>query len=90
MLRFRLEREGDGMKHWWKMKRNQRAHLDFMGGKRDTAQQRGDVDRRRDDTREERRGDTREETPPFGLTQILLGQKMKSTHAIDLATTNGR
>jgi hypothetical protein len=52
-----------------------------MGRKRDTAQQRGDVDRRRGGTREERRGGTREETPPFGLTQILLGQKMKSTHA---------
>jgi hypothetical protein len=31
-----------------------------------------------------------EETTPVGLTQILLGQKMKKIHAVDSAGTNGR
>jgi hypothetical protein len=31
MLRFRLKREGDGMKHHWKMKRRQRARFSSIG-----------------------------------------------------------
>jgi hypothetical protein len=37
MLRFQLEREGDKIKHCQKMKRRQRARLDSMGRKCDTA-----------------------------------------------------
>jgi hypothetical protein len=47
MLRFRLERRGDGMNHCRKMKRRQRAHLDSMGRKYDTVWWRGDISRRR-------------------------------------------
>jgi hypothetical protein len=47
MLRFRLERGGDRMKHCWKMKRRQRAHLGSMGRKCDTTRQNDDVGRRR-------------------------------------------
>jgi hypothetical protein len=45
MLRFRLKRGGDGMKHCRKMKRRQRARLGSMGSKCGMMQQCGDVDR---------------------------------------------
>jgi hypothetical protein len=47
MLQFRLERGGDGMKHCQKIKRRQRACLDFMRRKCDTAWWCDDVNRRR-------------------------------------------
>jgi hypothetical protein len=56
------------MKCCRKMKQRQRAHLDFMGRKCDTARWRGDIGRRRGDTEEGKR----EETTPDALTQILL------------------
>jgi hypothetical protein len=37
ILRFRLERGGDGTKSCWKMKRRQRARFGSMRRKRDTA-----------------------------------------------------
>jgi hypothetical protein len=37
MLQFRLERGGDGIKHYRKMKRRQQARLGSMERKRDTA-----------------------------------------------------
>jgi hypothetical protein len=86
MLRFWLERGDDGMKHCWKMKRIQRARLS-MGRKRDTALRCGDVGRRRGGTVG---GGEREETTPVGMTRILLCRKMKKTHAVDSAATNGR
>jgi hypothetical protein len=43
MLRFHLERGGDRMKHYQKIKRRQRAHLYSMGRKRDMARQRDDI-----------------------------------------------
>jgi hypothetical protein len=52
ILRFWLERGGDGTKHCRKMKRRQRAGLGSIGKKRDTAQRRGDVSQRRGGTRE--------------------------------------
>jgi hypothetical protein len=52
MLQFWLEWGDDVMKRCQKMKRKQRARLDSMRRKRDTTQQRGDVDRRRDGTDE--------------------------------------
>jgi hypothetical protein len=36
------------------------------------------------------RGDTEEETTQVGLMRILLGQKIKKIHAIDLVVTIGR
>jgi hypothetical protein len=51
MLQFWLEMRGDGTNYCQKMKWRQRARLGSMGRKRDTAQ-RGDVCRRRGDTRE--------------------------------------
>jgi hypothetical protein len=36
------------------------------------------------------RGEKREEMMAVGLTQILLGQKIKKIHVIDSAATNGR
>jgi hypothetical protein len=33
-------------------------------------------------------GVEREETTPVGMTRIILGQKMKKTHAVDSAATN--
>jgi hypothetical protein len=54
MLRFRLERGGDGMKHWQKMKRRQQAHLDSMDRKRGMMRCRGDDDRMRGGTGEGR------------------------------------
>jgi hypothetical protein len=56
------------MKCCRKMKQRQRAHLDSMERKCDTARWRGDIDRRRGDTEEGKR----EETTPDALTQILL------------------
>jgi hypothetical protein len=47
-------REGDGTKHYWKMKQRQRARLDSMGRKRDTARRRGDADLRKGGTGEEK------------------------------------
>jgi hypothetical protein len=52
MLQFWLEWGDDVMKRCQKMKRKQQARLDSMRRKRDTTQQRGDVDRRRDGTDE--------------------------------------
>jgi hypothetical protein len=63
MLRFRLERGGDGMKHFQKMKWIQQARLGSMERKCDTAQWHGDVDRE-----EVHRGGEREETTLVGLT----------------------
>jgi hypothetical protein len=57
ILRFRLERGGDGMKRCQKMKQRERARLSSMGRKRDTARRRGDVDQMIGDTREGKRGD---------------------------------
>jgi hypothetical protein len=37
ILRIRLKRGGDMMKHWRKMKRRQRVRLGSMESKRDTA-----------------------------------------------------
>jgi hypothetical protein len=51
MLRFWLEREGDGTKHCRKMKRMQRGHLDSMGR---SVILRGSVGRMRDNTGEEK------------------------------------
>jgi hypothetical protein len=55
MLRFRLEREGDVMKHYQKMKRRQRACLGSMERKHDTTWRHGNVGRRRGSTGKERR-----------------------------------
>jgi hypothetical protein len=69
MLWFWLERGGDWMKCYRKMKRRQRARLRSIGKKRDTM-------RRRCRPKEKRhRGGEREEMTPIGLTWILLGQK---------------
>jgi hypothetical protein len=35
-------------------------------------------------------GGEREDTTPVGLTQILLGQKIKKINAVDSAGTNGQ
>jgi hypothetical protein len=43
MLRFRLERKGNETKHYRKMKRRQRAHLESMGGKCNMTWRHGDV-----------------------------------------------
>jgi hypothetical protein len=50
MFQFQLERRGDGTKHYRKMKRRQRAHLDSMRRKCVTARRRDDVGRRRGGT----------------------------------------
>jgi hypothetical protein len=52
MIRFRLERGGDGTKHYQKIKRRHRAHLDSMRRKRDMGWRCVDVDWRRDATKE--------------------------------------
>jgi hypothetical protein len=52
MLRFQLERGGDGTKCCQKMKRMQRARLGSMGRKRDTVQRNDDVGRMRGTTGE--------------------------------------
>jgi hypothetical protein len=49
MLQFRLEREGDMMKHFRKMKRKQRTRLGSMGRKRDMVRRHGDIARWRRD-----------------------------------------
>jgi hypothetical protein len=51
-----------------------------MGRKRDTVWWHGDVDRWR--------ASIREETTLVGLTRILLSQKIKKIHAVDLADSN--
>jgi hypothetical protein len=68
------------------MKRRQRSRFDLMGRKRDTVQRRDDDGRRRHGTEEGKR----EKMTPVGLTRILLGQKIKKIHTIDLVGTNGR
>jgi hypothetical protein len=52
MLCFQLKSGGNGMKHYRKMKRRQRAHLGSMGRKRDTAHWSDDVGWRRGSTGE--------------------------------------
>jgi hypothetical protein len=47
MLQFRVERGGDGTKHYRKMKRRQQARLGSMERKRDTTWRRDDIGRRR-------------------------------------------
>jgi hypothetical protein len=47
MLQYWLERGGDGMKHYWKMKQRQRARLGYMGRKCDMAWWHHNVRRRR-------------------------------------------
>jgi hypothetical protein len=54
ILRFQVERGGDGMKHCQKMKWRQRGHLGSMGKKSDTVWRRGHVYRRRCGTEEGR------------------------------------
>jgi hypothetical protein len=81
MLRLQLERGDDGTKYCRKMKRRQRAHLSSMGRKRDMAWL-----HRPGETRHQ--GGKREETTSVGMTRILIGQKIKKTHAVDSAATN--
>jgi hypothetical protein len=57
MLWFQLERGGDEMKCYQKMKQRQRARLSSMGRKHDTARWHGDVGRRRCSTGEGKGGD---------------------------------
>jgi hypothetical protein len=45
--------------------------------------------RRWPEERRHRGGET-EETTPVGMTQILLGQKMKKINVVNSATTNGQ
>jgi hypothetical protein len=52
-----LERANDGMKHYRKMKRRQRAHLGSMIRNHDTVRRCGDVGWRRCGTGEEKGGD---------------------------------
>jgi hypothetical protein len=54
MLQFQFEKGCDRTKRYRKMKRMQRAHLDLMGMKLDTAQRRDDVGQRRYGTEEEK------------------------------------
>jgi hypothetical protein len=68
------------------MKRRQRSRFDLMRRKRDTVQRRDDDGRRRHDTEEGKR----EKMTPVGLTRILLDQKIKKIHTVDLVGTNGR
>jgi hypothetical protein len=44
LLQFQLERGGDEMKHYRKMKQRQRAHLGSMGRKHDTTRRCDDID----------------------------------------------
>jgi hypothetical protein len=67
MFWFRLERGGDDMKYYRKIKQMQRACLDSIGSKRDTVRWHGDVGRRRGGTEEKK------ETTSAGLTRNLLG-----------------
>jgi hypothetical protein len=64
MLRFQLERGGNGTKHCRKMKCRQRARLGSMRRKSDMAQRCDDVDRTRGSTEEGKR----EEPTLVGLT----------------------
>jgi hypothetical protein len=57
ILQFRLERWGDGTKHYWTIKQRQRTRLGSMGRRRDMAWWHVNVDRRRDNTREGKGGD---------------------------------
>jgi hypothetical protein len=82
MLQFQLERGRNRMKRYRNMKRRQRARLVFVGRKHDTALQRRPEER-------QHQGDEREETTLVGLTQILLGQKIKKTYMVDSASING-
>jgi hypothetical protein len=82
MLYFQLKRGGDGIKCCQKMKRRQRAHLDLMRRKRDMTWRRWSEEKRH-------RGRKREEITPVDLARILLGQKIKKTHADNSAGTNG-
>jgi hypothetical protein len=82
MLRFWLKREGDGMKHCQKMKQRNQSRLGSMGRKHDTAW------RRRSEERWHQGGEG-EKMTLVGLAQILLDQKIKKTHMIDSAATNG-
>jgi hypothetical protein len=52
MLWFQFKREYDGIKRCRKMKQRQRARLDYIPRKCDTAQRRGDIGWRRGDTEE--------------------------------------
>jgi hypothetical protein len=52
IIQFWLERRDDVPKHFRKMKRRQRTHLDSLGRKRDTTRRSDDVGRRRGDTGE--------------------------------------
>jgi hypothetical protein len=52
MLRFQIERGGDGTKRCQKIKRRQRAHLSYMERKRDTARRHGDICQMKGGTRE--------------------------------------
>jgi hypothetical protein len=82
MLQFRFERGGDGTKRYRKLKRGQRAHLDLIRSKHDTARRRW---------LEERWywGGEGEETISVRLMSILLGRKIKKIYTIDSADTNG-
>jgi hypothetical protein len=71
------------MKHCRKMKQKYRACLGSMGRKRYTAWWRGPEER-------QHQGGKREETMLVGVTQILLGQKIKKIHRVDSAGTNGQ
>jgi hypothetical protein len=82
MLQFRFERGGDGTKRYRKLKRGQRAHLDLIRSKYDTA--------RRWWLEEMRHwGGEAEETISVRLMPILLGQKIKKIYTVDSADTNG-
>jgi hypothetical protein len=52
MLQILLEKRGDGIKRYRKMKQSHQAHIGLMGKKRDTVWQRDDIDRRRCSTEE--------------------------------------
>jgi hypothetical protein len=86
MLQFWLKIGGGGTKHCRKMKRRQRAHLDSMGRKRDTARRCDDVSRRRGGTRE---GKGRDDASRADAN--LTGPKnKKNPHAVNSVGTNGQ
>jgi hypothetical protein len=86
MFQFRLKRGDDGMKCYQKMKRRRQVHVDSMGRKCDTTQQRGNVDRRRDDTEE----GEREETTPVELMRTMVVKRRKPTRSIQLLNMDGK
>jgi hypothetical protein len=86
MLQFQLEMGGDGTKRCWMMKQRQRARLGSMGRKCDMTRWYDDVGQRRCSIGE----GEREEMTLIGLTQILLGQKIKKIHVVNSASTNRR